>query len=953
MMNKRFLLTSLFIAITVFVLPLFFRTSEVNAAACTCCYTKVTGCSINKAGKCSLVTGSTCASGNTSGTSCVHARTAVTISHKCTSNVCVSLNQTDYHNACSTGVTPPETCTNKCPCTAGSPGGSWIEGGAPTGYIASCLNTTTCSEKKADCSNCSGSRSWYLPNSASTAPPASPSLQYCVIGGACVTLSTNPAAPTLVTIPTPPIGVEIRAVPPTPTVLGRGLTYNYQLDNLADGFNCGTTGTNGNLYDRCQWNLTDPKTYNIQDMVQPYRANGGSYAVRFYAGVLRSCTDEYVYNPTATVGYLKYNTPPVVVSYTSTTSLSGTESDSDNGTAAGTTCSDNNPYEFTIRYRDVDGASTINNMDFWIDDVGPTATQTMNSIHGKLTKSGANWQLKGFGCDASGNNCAFNVNGGIYPGVNAENRHLCSVSTGWKDVLATNVLCTGSTAIGSWTVKSIVEESGTDLVVTYKVWIDTNLGQTIRIYANVEDGVVGTGWINPGTRTLDFTPPTVSIVSPVTVVGSNTVRVDWSVNDGISGVSGIYGRARLVTPGIVNGPITNTTRSVNNYTLSPQDTRPLWSILSPTTGSDTINLLTNEGGVIGFYADSWDVACNYGSSSTTLLNHTEPWAATKGGLLYSAGNINLNTRSIQDNGYYLTRNAALWAEPFRFKIDNPTLVTGTGTEKNDIAHTTELYATGLATSTFSTFNRTQFPNLGFGATSFSDRKNNKPMFDELKSKLNTQLSPDTVKITLNSLTISTMTTPLVSQMAGCGASAKRCVFERVGQLLISPGTGTAPFVCDKPAVFMIDGNLTITSEILKSGSSKNGCMFIVSGDIMLMRGVDLPNNPACNSTNITNSTICYPPYDRVEAYLLADDQIIIRENNETLLNEGLLIHGSIVAFGETNSPAIVWERSLKLASNQRFPSFVIHYDPTYLELARSIFEFKYDTFIQSVGYKPL
>jgi hypothetical protein len=864
-----------------------------------------------------------------------------------------------WHRNCGGGP----SCGNTCPVTAPSKSAPWSEGTAPVGYIASCKATTSASGTTSTCAGCSNTRYWYLPNLPTTPPPVADKVQYC-LNGSCEDLSQDSNNPTVVARPEAGDVIRLKVITGNLDPNARDWRYWWRLNNtsIVAPWSC-TSTDNGSVNtsipasdnDLCQKNDVNNTTIDLSSTL----IEGDNYYVAYNTGWLRSCTNDPLYQANAgsgsgaVRGYFYVNYTPTEVGGSSSSSVSGTEDDIDNGPS----CSDNNPFEFTIRYQDLDGYEELEELGFWIDDSAPDSQKMKNSIHGKIIKNGLNWEALGFSCDSNGNNCSWDVTGSEVPLLS---KNICITSGDWSDhVYPNDPLCTSP--VGSWTVLDVEQDGLTDLIVTYKVWINEDIGEDLKVYGKSWDiHEISGPWTDLMNRTLDLVPP-VTTLSSMTVVNNTRLRFSWTVVDGISGALDTYGRAYLHTSGLVDGPINDITSGVNGYDIRIDPgtrtvgTGDLWHYtasplgISPFSGEEEIDILTNEGNQIAVGADSVDVACNMASSTQDVIqNLDDPWFVTRGGHFFSYLSSTSPSRSISGSGPLstLTPEVGLWSSPFRFATEDP------ATGINDIAPSTELFSIGEGTWDFDNISILDNPARGFGLVGYSDRRNRDSMYASMYQSISSDYSQGVNILAVPGNIIDTSSESNSSDIVGCSA-AEICLFEVSGNLEIITSASSTPFTCDKPTVFIVSGDILLEPNILKGTGPMDGCMFISGGDITVSTGMEQSINPSCNSGNLDDAELCYPPYDIIEGVLLADGHITLLEDETVLLYEGLLIHGSVLALGgDDNDPSIHWSRSLKLLNNPRFPSFVVHYDPVYLYISKSVFTFDYPAYIVDIGYKP-
>ena len=156
------------------------------------------------------------------------------------------------------------------------------------------------------------------------------------------------------------------------------------------------------------------------------------------------------------------------------------------------------------------------------------------------------------------------------------------------------------------------------------------------------------------------------------------------------------------------------------------------------------------------------------------------------------------------------------------------------------------------------------------------------------------------------------------------------------------------FACNKKTLMFINGNLTINPPLKNSTgtdtlNSKNGCVFVVGGNVNILDGSDASNNTSFK-------------YDNVNGYILADGQIIIGdETNKRVPNtdpiiDGIYVNGGLQSLGSNKS--IVFNRYLRLEDRLKFPLLVIDLHPKYGVLGEKFFGSKYIIQTIELGVKP-
>jgi hypothetical protein len=113
------------------------------------------------------------------------------------------------------------------------------------------------------------------------------------------------------------------------------------------------------------------------------------------------------------------------------------------------------------------------------------------------------------------------------------------------------------------------------------------------------------------------------------------------------------------------------------------------------------------------------------------------------------------------------------------------------------------------------------------------------------------------------------------------------MFEYTGALQVD-----GDVICDNRSVIFVGGNLTIVTPLKNTSdnqlSNKNGCIFVVKGDVTVQKGKDM------SSTGLLG-------YDIVHGYILADGQIFIEDESDKRLLPDPIIDGVYINGGLSSS----------------------------------------------------
>ena len=166
----------------------------------------------------------------------------------------------------------------------------------------------------------------------------------------------------------------------------------------------------------------------------------------------------------------------------------------------------------------------------------------------------------------------------------------------------------------------------------------------------------------------------------------------------------------------------------------------------------------------------------------------------------------------------------------------------------------------------------------------------------------------------------------------CSASDKPCVIA-TNQTLNTSGALT----CDREAIIFVNGSLNISHPIRTDQSNKNGCIFIVKEDVTINPIESLGVYPDADP----------PKYDRFDGFVISNGQIKVAPST---LNYGIEVWGSLLAFDKTNNSFLL-DRSLKNSDNAIYPTYLIHHDPRYFEIASKVLYNKEESYKSEIGDK--
>ncbi|MCA9376395.1 hypothetical protein H6763_02335 [Candidatus Nomurabacteria bacterium] len=438
-----------------------------------------------------------------------------------------------------------------------------------------------------------------------------------------------------------------------------------------------------------------------------------------------------------------------------------------------------------------------------------------------------------------------------------------------------------------------------------------------------------------GRSIVDLRYPEIQVGTPV-VQTARVMRINWSASDADSGVNRVFAESGFTGVPPANNPSSPISDLTAISSGDPQIASAydaglytpvgdpfLWNMVdinqNNVSRSEDIDIIDNDEGTFDFNAYTQDRACN---ANTFIMNEQLdlPWIATMGGLVYSFSSPEIVVTSYADTGNIAPDIST--SSPFDFK-------------KETVDLSTEWLGTGVTTAD-DRFIKKYNQTYAFGNRFYSDDNNDAGYWiDYLNDLLDYKLGiyPDEYQ----ELAYGNATLSGNVSTQGCDTD-KKCVIRRTGNLTINGN-----LTCDrKTALIVYGGSLTINGDILlPAGDQTNGCIILVTGDVIVSAGQYL------------SSTGSPPRYDTLNAFIISDGAIKIPEVDITAeIRDGLRVSGSMLGFGvSTEGRSIVLDRSLRLLDNYLYPTQVIKYDKRYLFLAREIFGGEKDTYKSEVGFK--
>jgi len=336
------------------------------------------------------------------------------------------------------------------------------------------------------------------------------------------------------------------------------------------------------------------------------------------------------------------------------------------------------------------------------------------------------------------------------------------------------------------------------------------------------------------------------------------------------------------------------------------------TILSSTTHTYSpmtlrVALNSNENGAITFWITAMDMAGNYQQS--TIIYELGKWMIATDGFVYGTDGVSANTRNIADGVW----NAP--SELFNYNFDEPT------------ADLTDLVLLGGHNNTASFLGMLvkYNENNSFKVAHFPGVYINSP-YTELLAAYNAKT--ENLLLDYDEISDTSISGNLTSLF---GAVHDYYIVNNSGDTTIS-----SSFVCDGQGLIMVDGDITITPDVVNS-TALDACIVLASGDIIIEDGSNKTDSGAFG-------------YDLLHAFLIANGEIIIDADAH---NDGLLVEGGLVAFTpNTASGAIVNNREMDVATSNIYPILAVNNNAKYGLLSKVLFGSQIDVFKLEIGFKP-
>ena len=539
-----------------------------------------------------------------------------------------------------------------------------------------------------------------------------------------------------------------------------------------------------------------------------------------------------------------------------------------------------------------------------------------------------------------------NTHGYIVPSTN----HTCTALSGVQDLYNN---CNNNNSSAIITLTNLKQVNSQTIDATWRVSYlnnSKNFGNNLNLYGNVFDAWASptpwNTWRDIGDWHLDLIPPEVKVLS----IKPNWdkighIDVEWKASDNNSNLKTAYMRAvrskaKKNTKIGINGsplfymPLTNTDNVWNDMKTGNNLKQFLLNRdlnnQAVYTNTEDIDLGFNDGGSISFWPAAVDNACNFSGppSSSNEFKLWTAWIATQGGLVAADKGPDFSIPQFPNHELVspqVLNGHPVWGPPYSAYKDWLDITT----EGLDLKSAVDTDPLTQAWRHDHPFVLEQYHNRLLGQDWYD------LMSKSAKKRLNKNPNTYTEKI----LTSSNISGNLSSI---CTDANKRCILRHNGDFTIN-----SDFVCDRTALFLIDGDLTVNPDTFLGNDIEDGCIFVVHKNIIFGHGSYKTN---INPSDPDNS---YISYDVVHGFFIATGTVQFPSGDVgKLATDGIKINGSLLALGgDTTTNSILLNRSLGFWGNGRFPAVDVHFDPRYIKIANYFIVDKSVIKVMDTGFK--
>jgi len=301
-----------------------------------------------------------------------------------------------------------------------------------------------------------------------------------------------------------------------------------------------------------------------------------------------------------------------------------------------------------------------------------------------------------------------------------------------------------------------------------------------------------------------------------------------------------------------------------------------------------INIQNNSSGNLTFYPTVYDRACNFVTSQSNAIDLNK-WIVTKGGILFSSGNIGFSPKDISDDWNIGTEMIGIGSNLHPVKLDN-------GVERNPVSITNIIDRNNQ--------NKTAFYNLLVERANLYKKKFNYPVYTEDMNLCLTQCASTIKKICVcqptSDFTFSTDTT----------FNGKILILTTKN---INIQANLTPYSPDSALIILTSGKVNIGKE--KSGVTSFGTDTI-NAFIISLGGIDILSEIGTDPG-------------------IQQDQVVV--------------NGGLIGLSEAGN-AINILRNLGLMNISQ-PTLIVNYEPRYAKISELFFGTDTRVYKQDVGFK--
>ncbi len=563
-----------------------------------------------------------------------------------------------------------------------------------------------------------------------------------------------------------------------------------------------------------------------------------------------------------------------------------------------------NPITYRVNFTDPNSNLTFR--EIWvgiIPDTGPFAERGDVPDDTILNQKIANARTGAVRINLDNGQVSMLGNGGAWTG----NASSGSLSNAWNSLTVTNIggsttySRVGNTASANFQLRfENTFPSGKMNVYVLAVMEDA-MGNRFTSYATATDSTV---YKFKGSINIDLNKPGVVVTNPPTVVGAgNDYRITLQMTDnntGDSGVSSFYSSIHATRPGHQMRTLLFQNKTINPVPTSepaiPNDIN--FTLASPLSAYNRSLRYFNDTPAIGgdfffsYYAK--DAACNVTKAVSSVVAPS-PWVMSDVSIISALGGfVGVSIPNISFSvplGYY-SGQANLSADSLI--SGNNSVPSSQRSAKNQFAQ-----------------------NYSDSAVTPPIDANSANWFDHLLDRVEKN------KGTPTSVVATVLSGPIV---AASGPNKLIGLTDRYNSWLVNGNlTINSGSICNAQGIIFVNGNLIINPDFTNS-STKNACLFVVSGDMTVNAGTQKTAQPLASAIP--------SDYDVLEGvFIVAGTVNAAADNLPGNLNkwDGLTIKGGVY------SQNLNFARNVNGSANSSQPSLIFIYDPRYkLLLAQAL-----------------